>query len=408
MANLLTISPRLARRLALTQQHLAGPLPEPTPAGMLAVVRDIGCLQLDPISAVARSHLLVMFSRVGPYTISHLDQLLWQDRSLFEYWAHCASIVLTEDYPIFRAQMRRFPQRERTRAWLAQNEKLRRYVLGEIRRRGPLLSRELGEEGLSQAWASTGWTSDRNLSQMLDCLWMGGKIMVAGREGIQKKWDLTERVLPAWTPRQALSEHERERQAVLKALRGLGIATQRHINYHFTRGRYTDLTRTLADLEAEGRIVRAAIQDGNETWPGVWYLAHDAVPALERLVSGNWTPRTTLLSPFDNLICDRNRTELLFNFNYRIEIYTPPAKRKWGYYVLPILHGDQLIGRLDPEMDREQGVLAVNAIYAEPGAPAAGEAVRDAIESLATFLGASAINYARRRIPVRWKKALLA
>jgi uncharacterized protein YcaQ len=409
MTDILTISPLLARRLAITRQRLAGPTPKPDPVSMLDVTRDIGCLQLDPISVVARSHLLVMFSRLGPYEAAHLDKLLFEDRALFEYWAHCASIVLTEDYPLFSSLMRSFPWSDRTRQWVAQNEKLKRYALTRIRKHGPLLSRELEEDGIHpKAWVSTGWTSGRNISRMLDYLWIGGKIMVAGREGIQKKWDLTERVLPEWTPRERLSERERERRSVLRAIRGLGVGTQRHINYHFTRGRYPNLARTLADLEADGRIAQVNIGEGRETWPGAWYMARDDVPALERLGNGEWHPRTVLLSPFDNLICDRNRTELMFDFNFRIEIYTPKAKRKFGYYVLPILHGDRIVGRVDPEMDRERGALTVNAAYTEPGAPAVGAEVRGAIESLAFFLGASKINYNRRKLPAVWKRELLA
>jgi hypothetical protein len=410
MSNLpISISPTLARRLFIAKQRLTGPLPEPTPDSLLGVVRDIGCLQIDPISAVARSHLLVMHSRVGPYDLAALDKLIYADKHLFEYWAHCASFVLTEDYPLFRPLMRNYPWSGRTRAWLKQNEKLKRYVLNAIRKRGPLLSRDLEEDGIGpKQWVSTGWTSGRNISRMLDILWIGGQIMVAGRDGIQKKWDLTDRVLPDWTPRARLPEREREGQAVLRAIRALGVATPRHINYHFTRWNYPHLARTLSELETAGRVARAVIRDTDAVWPGTWYIAQDDLISLDQLTNGDWTPRTTLLSPFDNLICDRNRTELMFDFNFRIEIYVPKPKRKYGYYVLPILHGDRIIGRLDPEMDREHGVLNINAVYAEPGAPKSGDAVRGAIESLAQFLGASKINYNKRRIPAIWKRELLS
>lgn len=403
---MITLSPLLARRLFITQQRLAGPPAAPGPASMLDVIRDLGCLQIDPISAVARSHLLVLFSRVGPYNPGELDRLIYGEKKLFEYWAHCASVVLTEDYPLFQSLMRRFPWSDRTHKWVTQNDKLRRYVLSEIRRSGPLLARDLVEDGIHpKAWVSTGWTSGRNISRMLDYLWIGGKIMVAGREGIQKKWDLTERVLPEWAPRDRLSPREVERRAVLRALRALGVGTSRHINYHFTRGFYPNLNRTLDELESENKVQRVEIRDDDGAWPGAWHMAGDAVPALERLNNGDWFPRATLLSPFDNLICDRSRTQLLFDFDFRIEIYTPKAKRKWGYYVLPILHGDRLIGRVDPEMDRERGALTVNAVYAEPRAPAAGDDVRGAIESLASFLGATEINYNKRRVPAIWKRS---
>jgi len=407
MTHPLIISPTLARRLAITRQRLAGPSPKPNANGLLDVVRDLGCLQLDPISAVARSHLLVLWSRVGQYDLKQLDQLLWHERHLFEYWAHCASIVLTEDYPFYHPMMRSFPQSARTREWMEHNEPLKRYILREIRRRGPLPSRLLEEDGIHpKTWVSTGWTSGRNLNRMLDALWIGGKIMVAGRAGIQKLWDLTERVLPDWTPRDRLPERELVKQAAQKSLRALGVATPRHIQLHFLRGRYPGLPHALSDLEREGLIQRVEIKDKQSSWPGTWYL-HTDDQALVEQVTDDWEPRTTLLSPFDNLMCDRARARQLFNYDYTIEIYTPKPKRKYGYYVLSILHGDRLIGRVDPEMDRDLGQLRVNAVYTEPGAPAsAGRAIARAVEDLAAFLGAEEILYNNKKVPGLWKKTL--
>lgn len=400
------LTPTLARRLFITKQRLAGDRPQ----SILDVVRDIGCLQIDPINAVARSHQLVLFSRLGNYDLSELDKLIWQERKLFEYWAHCASIVLTEDYPIFQRLMREYPWSGRTRAWTKENEKLRRYVLAHIRKRGPVLSREFEEAGIDpKAWVSTGWTSGRNISRMIDILWIGGKIMVAGRDGIQKKWDLSERVLPDWTPREKLNEREVVRRAVQKSLRALGIATSTQINFHFTRGRYPNLQKALNDLEQEKIISRVQITGGDvavqRLYKGTWYIHNDDLPLLDDLQNGAWSPRTTLLSPFDNLICDRKRTESLFNFYYRIEIYVPEKKRQYGYYVLPILHGDQLIGRISPKMDREQNKLIVEAVYAEPNAPKNGKAVRQAIEELAEFLKADEIVYGGKT-PAQWKREL--
>jgi uncharacterized protein YcaQ len=409
-----TLSPRLARRLFITQQRLAAPPAAPDADAMLGVVRDLGCVQLDPLAVVARSHQLVMFSRVGPYDPADFDYLLYDERSLFEYWAHCASIVLTEDYPIHSTRMRshspRYPHLPgSTRAWLRQNQKLKRRILSHIRRHGPTLSRDLEGTGHdAHAWVSTGWTSGRNVSKMLDNLWMAGQIMVVGRQGTQKVWDLTKRHLPDWAPREKLTEHEMTRRAALKALRALGVATSRHINFHFLRWRYRDLPGVLKELEAEGKIQQVTIKDRSGTWPGEWYVAADALPPLAGLSDGAWSPRTTLLSPFDNLICDRKRTAQFFDFDFTVEIYVPAAKRKYGYYVLPILHGDRLIGRVDPKMDRERGVLVVNAVYAEPGAPRAGVQVRAAVESLASFLGARDIDYDRSRLAPAWKRKLLA
>lgn len=407
-----TITPTIARRLAIQKQHLAGERPPPTSGGILDMTRDLGCLQLDPISAVARSHTLVVWSRVGNYDHAELNKLLWEERQLFEYWAHAASIVLSEDYAIHQTMMRKYavgdsPWATRVRQWVEHNKALHDYMLGEITARGPLASRQLEEGGkIPREWVSSGWTSGRNVSRMLDYLWTKGLIAVAGRSGGQKLWDLTERCLAQWINGHSLTEEEVVYQAAQKSLRALGVGRVQHVKVHYIRGRYPGLEKTLALLEQERRIVRVEIKDEAGALPGPWYIHADDVPLLERLLAGEWQPRTTLLSPFDNLICDRKRTELMFDFFYRIEIYVPKEKRQYGYYVLPILHGDRLIGRIDPTMNRKQKKLVINAVYAEPDAPeAAGSAVRATIEELGTWLGAKEIEYGEH-VPKPWRKAL--
>ncbi len=410
------ISPEIARRLAIYRQRLAGERPAPTAEGILDVVRDLGCLQLDPISAVARSHTLVTFSRVGVYPLRELDKLLWEDRTLFEYWAHVASIVLTEDYPIHGARMRQYVTddgewAQRVREWVALNQPLHDYILNALRENGAMLSRELEADGHHpQEWVSSGWTSGRNVSRMLDYLWSCGVITVAGRKGGQKVWDLSERFFPEWTPRDELTPREVTTIAAQKALRALGVAKPQHIKVHYTRGRYPHLTEVLNELEAAGTIARVTVKGSDGAWSGVWYVHSADLPLIDRLEAGEWQPRTVLLSPFDNLICDRARTELMFDFNFRIEIYVPAAKRQYGYYVLPILHGDRLIGRIDPTYQRKTGTLAINAVYAEDNAPSddqTARAVRCAIEELATFLGAKQIDYGER-LPDFWRRGLTA
>jgi hypothetical protein len=186
------------------------------------------------------------------------------------------------------------------------------------------------------------------------------------------------------------------------------VAPATHIARHFIRSRYPNLKSVLGELEREGRVERVEIKD----WPGEWHIHTDDLPVLEQLDTSRreWGSRTVLLSPFDNLICDRARTELMFGFEFRIEIYVPQAQRKYGYYVLPILHGDRLIGRVDPKMDRTNGQFVVNAVYAEPDAPktrAAARAVAAAIEDLASFLGAKEIVYDRKRVPAAWRRDLM-
>lgn len=401
-----------ARRLAVTRQRLTGETPPSSPQNMLEVVRDLGCLQLDPTSAVARSHLLVLWSRFGQYDPAHLDTLLWQERSLFEYWAHAASIVLTEDYPIHHRQMRSYEASgsnwgQRVRQWVKGNASLREHIIEEITRLGPLPSKHF-EDKTQSDWHSSGWTSHRNVSQMLSYLWDIGTILIANRKSGHRFWDLAERCLPEWTPRASLEWSEVVPLAAQKSLRALGVATARQIQQHYTRSRYPDLPKVLKDLEAKKLIEQVSILHDGQSWPGIWYIHTADMPLLDQIQAGEWQPRTTLLSPFDNLICDRARTAGLFNFEFRIEIYVPKDKRKYGYFVLPILHGDQLIGRIDPLMNRKQKILNVNAIYAEPDAPmnrAAAQSIASAVESLAAFLGAKIIDYNTERIPKAWKPA---
>ncbi|HET9493819.1 MAG TPA: crosslink repair DNA glycosylase YcaQ family protein [Chloroflexia bacterium] len=403
------VSTRQVRRLAVQNQRLAGPRPTPDTEGLLEIVRDIGCLQLDPTSAVARSNVLVPFSRIGPYDTALLDQLLWEQRALFEYWAHAASIVLTEDYPIHYARMRRLRTGKtgwavEIHSWIEANKELHDHVIDLMRERGPVASKDI-ESKATVSWWSSGWTNDRNVTRMLDFLWAQGIIMVAGRQGQTRLWDLAERVLPEWTPRDELPEREAVRQAVERSLRQLGVARKREIDYNYTRSRYWDLDSVLKDLEAEGVIRRVTMEDARLQKAGPWYVHRDDVPMLEQVNDGQWQPRTTLLSPFDNLIADRSRIELLFDYEYRIEIYVPRDKRKYGYYVLPILHGDRLIGRIDPLMDRKSKRLNVNAVYAEPAAPLdadTGRAVGAAIGELARFLGAQEIAYGETA-PSEWR-----
>jgi uncharacterized protein YcaQ len=406
-----TIGVETARRLAIASQRLSGPRPPAGRDGLMDVARALAYLQLDPINVVARSHQLVLWSRVGPYALRDLDALLWTERRLFEYWAHAASIVPTEDYPTHAWLMRRYPREisssgRRTKAWLAENPGLKRYVLQELRRRGRLRLRDFEDRSVT-GWESGGWTNDRNVNRMLDVLWTQGKIFPIERSSSGKYWDLAERVLPPWTPRDRLTDLQLTRRAAPRALRALGVATLQQINRSYLAGRYPQLPRVLGDLERAGTIVRLHVRHpAGPPLRGPWFVHADDVPLLDRLESGAWTPRTTLLSPFDNLIIDRGRTEWLWGFRYRMEIYVPRDQRRFGYYSLPILAGDRLIGRIDPLMDRSRGVLVLNAVHAERGAPrdrtTAGD-IRNAVEDLATFTGAGSIEVPAR-VPRGWER----
>ena len=405
------ISTQTARRLAITRQRLAGRRSQPNVDGILDVIRDLGCLQLDPISVVAPSHQLVVFSRVGPYQRKHLDTLLWEERRLFEAWAHAASIVLTEHYPIHGWITRRYAAGKwsgspRALTWVNANDPLRRSILGQLRAQGPLPSRAF-EAPWSVGWRTSGWNNDRNVGMMLAFLWRTGRLMVAGRQGGQKLWDFAERCLPAWTPKTRLSEPAIVRWAAEISLRGLGIGRARDIGLHFIAGKYLNLAAALLSLEKQGRIIPLAVRDAAESWPSTWYVHADDLALLDEIESGDWSPRTTLLSPFDNLIRDRARTRLMLGLDFKMEIYVPAVERQYGYYVMPVLHEDRLVARVDPAFDRASKRLSIRAISVEPGCDDTSLAgsTREAIAELGRFVGAGAIDY-DGRVPSRWRRTL--
>jgi uncharacterized protein len=416
-----TISAATARRLAITRQRLAGKKSKPNADGIFGVVKDLGFLQLDPTNVVAPSHQLVVFSRVGPYQPKHLEKLLWEERRLFESWAHAASLVVTEHYPIYRWIMHRVAtgkgfwhgftpsgerQSQRVLTWMKANDSLRRSILRQIREGGPLPSRAF-EDQSTGAWRSSGWNNGRNVGMMLFYLQMMGPLMVAGRSGGQKLWDLSERCLPTWTPKIRLGETAIVRWAAEISLRALGVASPTEIRDHFIRWKYVNLPAALGFLEKQGRIVPVSVRDGDASWPGTWYVHTDDLAALDRIEAGTWAPRTTLLSPFDNLIIDRKRTRRMFGFDYTMEIYVPAAKRRYGYYAMPVLHGDRLVARVDPAMNREAGRLSIRRVSVEAGCddPQVALATREAIAGLANFLRAGAIDY-DGDVPSRWRRTL--
>jgi uncharacterized protein len=369
-----------ARKLAVAGQLLDAP----QPSSILEVVEWLGGLQMDPTAAVARSERLVLWSRLGNYDLAELERLRWETRELFDYWAY---IVPASDYAIHRETMRRYPDQSYARSnfvreWLAANQGFRRYVLRELRRRGPLRSREL-EDRAELPWKTGGWNDGKSLGRMLEILWDGGRIGVAGRDGNERLWDIAERVFP--TDQARLTASEIARRVLDRQLRWRGVSRKNEFGRAFD-WKLPGRERALKALIREGRFVPVQIEGLTGDW-----LAH-----AELLERGPGEPRSTLLSPFDKLVYYRDRTEELFGFRFRLEIYVPKAKREYGYFVLPFLHGHELVGRIDPLFDRKTGVLHVNAVHWEPGAPKdAGPALETAVAELAEWLGATDVAYAR-------------
>jgi hypothetical protein len=402
-----------ARRLAITKQHLAGRISAGSKReAILSVVRDLGYVQWDPISIVAPSHVISLWSRIGNFRLSDLERLLWDEKKLFEHWAHAASIVLTEDYPLYYSMMRRYPEslskswggwRARARKFLAEHGELRKRILRELKK-GPRQVDEF-QDYIRTKRSADGWTSGSEVSNMLSHLQMKGEVMIVGHQGNKNIWGLSEEFLPAWVDRTGLSEEEFERAAAERAIRALGTASPSEINFYFVRGHYQNLKGALKGLVEESAIHRVRVEGlgGRD----VRYVHDQDIPLLESMDSDAWRPRMSLLAPFDNLI-SAGSTDKLFGFHYVHEQFLPKDKRRFGFYVLPILWGDRFIGRVDPEMDRRNGSLLIHSIHAERGAPSDKEVsmkIGDTIERLSEFLGAEEVAYSSR-IPKAWKTYL--
>ena len=401
-----------ARRLAIVKQRLAGPALRSSPAKVLDVARSIRCVQLDPISVVARSPLLVLRSRLPSFRPAHLERIVYRERSMFEYWAHAASIVLIEDLPIHRYQMRNYPPRDkdygrRIAGWIEQNAKLRRSILSDLRRRGPLRLKDLTGDAVVD-WESTGWTRERNVDQMTRFLLVQGKVMVADRRGLEKWYDLAERVLPDDAPTERLRDVDVTRRAAEFSLRALGVATARHITQHFTVDLYPELRKVLDGFEREGVVERVDVRDDGDALKGPWFVHREDLPVLEKIERGGWSPRTTLLSPFDNLIYDRKRARVLFGLDYTMEIYVPKAKRRYGYYAMPLLDGDRFVARVDLAVDRTRDALKILAATPEEATPPTrsnAKSVAAALHELADWTAAAAIEVAGP-VPSAWRSAI--
>jgi len=402
--------------MALHAQGLGAAVPEGWAAAsgttdearIAAVVRQIGCLQLDPVATVARSPLLVLHARLGAFDDEALGRAAYADRALFEYWCHEASLCFSGDLPVHRAWMRRYlerpsPRGQRQREFLAANARFARSIVRTLRRDGPLPAIAL-EDRSAEPWRHGHWTdavdSRQTIARMLDLLWMTGKIGVADRDGAgsSRRWDVMERCLPPARPGEPVSVPSARvtRVAAVRAVAMLGVARAADVRVHFTRNRYDDLPATLERLTRRGGpLAQVAVrgEDGH-LLRGPWY-AHgedlDVAPTLQPRGAGH----ALALSPFDNVLCDRKRAAQLFGFDHRLEIYVPPAKRRWGYYVLPVLVGERFVARADAAIDRDTGVLRVKTLHREPGVSwsrALQAAVHDALAGLAAHRGATDVH----------------
>jgi uncharacterized protein YcaQ len=351
-----------ARAMLLGAQGLDSKPKRATKDDIRGIIRRMGVLQIDSISVVARSPYLVLWSRLGSYAPRWLDELL-AEGALFEYWSHAACFIPMEDYGLYRRLM--IEGGEKTRTWMRAHHEEIEHVMEHISAKGPVRAAEFARtDGKAGGWWE--WKPEK---RALEHLFAAGELMISRRENFHRVYDLRERVLanalPDWEDALAPNEEEVRRALALKAVRALGVALARWVPDYF-RTPKKGVAGLLEELADEGELVRAGIEGLDE--PA--YVHPDNARPAEKILSGGLRSSvTTLLSPFDPVVWDRARALELFDFEYKIEVYTPADRRRYGYYSLPILHDGALVGRLDAKAHRKQGLFEVKALHLEPGVP---------------------------------------
>ena len=370
-----TVSPAQLRRYVVAHQGYATRFRRGRSADVVETVRRLSCVQLDSISAVARAHRLTLTSRVGAYPEGTVSKLLTTGR-VFEYWAHEACLVPIEDYPLFKRRMEHLSEQHWWGRKHDHDPQTKQHVLDALREYGPLPTRFFEGGGGGGMW---NWKPEKRI---LEDLFAAGEVVVAGRDGFQRLYALPEQVIPreyleAPTP----SEEEFLRGYALRAVRGRGALTESGIAEHCRFAGGIKAMRPVVDsLEAEGLVRRVGVSDGG---------APVVVPAAATL-DGAAPAAGVLLCPFDNMLWDRPFVERVFGFRHLIEVYKPAPQREYGYYVLPFLYGDRLVGRADLKSDRAEGVLRVRAFHLEPKvrrSAALDAALERALDRLARVLG---------------------
>lgn len=355
---MIRLTTRDARRLAVTAQLLTAG----RPGGIVETIDALTVVDIEPTAAVAPSADLILWSRLGwSYQPADLTRLVEGDRAVFEWGGFYRPMT---DLPLLRHEMARRPQSEQARRWLAANDRFRADVLARLRAEGPLRAAEIPDTS-QVAWRSTGWTNERNVLQLLEILVMTGEVAVSSRDAKGRVFDVAERVYQADLAE--VSEADAARELAERRLAAAGIAPEK-------------AAAQPVEPLGVGAVGEQAVVEGVD---GVWRVDAGALAALDA-----FRPRTALLSPFDRLVFDRDRLQRIFGFEYVLEMYKPAASRRWGYFALPILHGDRFIGKLDARADRKAGVLRVAAIHEDvPFDAAVRRAVAAEIGELAAWLG---------------------
>jgi uncharacterized protein YcaQ len=339
----LSLSNREAKAIALNALGFA----DNRPKTVLDVFDRTNLLQVDSVNVFERAHYMPLFSRLGAYEKAQLDTLTGGfNPTLIEYWVHEASIIKTDELPLFHWRM----SIDRAREW---DQKLGAWIENELAQRGPLTTSDFEHPEHTRRGAWWGWS---DVKRTLERMFSSGALVSGGRTGFKRIYALPEQVLPSELMTNAPSKEDAQKELLVKAAISHGIGTQKDLADYF-RLRPTHSTHLLHELVEEGRLIKAKV----EGWKSDAYLAP------ETNLSPSTHRGTTILSPFDPVCWNRERTSRIFGFDYKIEIYVPEPKRIYGYYSLPLLHNGDLIARLDLKSNRQQGLLQVQSAWAEEG-----------------------------------------
>jgi len=358
------------------QGLLTGPEKPASKDDLLPIIRQMGYLQIDTIQAVRRSQFLVLWSRLGPFNPSWLDEI-YKNGWLFEYYAHALCYLPIEDYPIYRGLIL-YDGRTGNgwKTWGDQNSKIIDEVRSIIEEKGPVTSSDFDSKTFS-----TGWGDIKKEKMALNRMFATGELMVAYRNNFRRYFDLSERILPEWKDEDALDLKSARQALLLRAVRALGIAKEDWIAPYFYLLK-TGISQELTKLVDQGQLDRVAV----EGWDQPAYIHPDNREMVESVIEQDAAPTySTFLSPFDPLISDRERLLDLFNFDYKMESFTPARDRKFGYFCLPILYNGNLIGRLDPKAHRKDKKMEIKNIYLEPGIDLTQELVETIKNTLVNF-----------------------
>ncbi|MBZ0301617.1 MAG: winged helix DNA-binding domain-containing protein [Anaerolineae bacterium] len=356
-----TLSQEAVCGLMIAAQGLQQCPPTPaTKADLRQIIRQMHVLQIDTIHVVARSPYLVLWSRLGDYDPRWLDELL-AESALFEYWSHAACFLPIEDYPLYRRFMlnRMTWQEKRWQVWMKEHQELIDNLLRHIRENGPVRSADFERTDGEK----TGWWNWKDEKTALEGLWMRGDLMVTKRHHFQRVYDLRERIVPGWEDTRTPSVEMVHETFVRNTVQALGVTKAAWIADYFRMAK-KDAQQVIEKLAKRDQLQRVEV----EGWDVPGYFHPDQADAVAAAAEGEIpVSRTALLSPFDPIVWDRARAQELFDFRYQIECYTPAHKRIYGYFTLPILYRNRLIGRLDPKAHRKDGIFEVKALHLEPG-----------------------------------------